>query len=44
VKSVDVLRLMSPIGELVMQICPQGLHSLSQCDSIQDKNFDPQKG
>ncbi|PNF34398.1 hypothetical protein B7P43_G14356 [Cryptotermes secundus] len=44
IKSVDVFSLMSPIGEMVMKICPQGLHSLSQCDNIQDKNFDPQKG
>ncbi|XP_021926750.1 methylated-DNA--protein-cysteine methyltransferase [Zootermopsis nevadensis] len=43
-KSVEVFRFMSPIGEMFMKICSQGLHSLSQCDYICDINFNPQTG
>jgi hypothetical protein len=43
-KAVEVFSLISPIGEMIMKICPQGLHSLSQCDYICDTNFHPQKG
>lgn len=43
-KAVEVFRLVSPIGELIMKICPQGLHALSQPDYICDTNFRPQEG
>uniref|UniRef100_A0A2Z5TU25 Methylated-DNA--protein-cysteine methyltransferase n=1 Tax=Reticulitermes speratus TaxID=60591 RepID=A0A2Z5TU25_9NEOP len=43
-KAVEVFSLISPIGEMIMKICPQGLHSLSQCDQICDTNFHPQGG
>jgi hypothetical protein len=43
-KAVEGFRLVSPVGELVMQICPNGLHGLFQPDYICDTNFRPQKG
>jgi hypothetical protein len=43
-KAVEGFRLMSPVGELIMQICPNGLHGLSQHDYICDTNFRPQEG
>jgi len=43
-KAVEVFRLISPVGELFLKICPQGLHGLSQPDYICDTNFRPQEG
>jgi hypothetical protein len=43
-KAVEVFRVISPVGELIMKICPQGLHGLSQPDYICDTNFRPQEG
>lgn len=42
-KAVEVFTVISPIGEMIMKICPQGLHSLSQSDYICDTNFHPQE-
>lgn len=43
-KAVEGFSLISPVGELILQICPNGLHGVSQHDYICDTNFRPQEG
>jgi hypothetical protein len=42
-RDVEVFNLITPIGEMLIKVCPQGLHYLNQCVDITDENFNPLK-
>jgi hypothetical protein len=43
-RSILKISLQTPIGEMVVTHCQNGLHSISQTSAINDSNFDPKPG
>lgn len=42
-RAIETFRVLTPIGEMVLNVCSRGLHMIYQVDDITDENFSPDR-